>query len=274
LFELHAVKTLRRNAIYGSNEQAEQDEPTGSGGHGLMSGFGAFSPPGAVMSVEWSNDEPTWLITLSDLTLLLVCFLALWYVKDFKLREVTSAPVTAAVVNAASTGTDAVPIVASSQPEEWEALHAEMEDLIAETGLGRDVNLEKAPGHVVISIRDTVSFASGKADLRRRALPILDKVAVLISSRPALVLEVSGHTDRRRIATPKFPSNWELSSARASRVARYLIDKGIDPSRIAVQGYASERPRVPESNLDSARANRRVEIRLYHPADAKSALLN
>jgi chemotaxis protein MotB len=265
---------VRRNARDGTKEPAKQDEPSNGGGDDLTPSCGALTTPGALTSAEWSSDEPTWLITLSDLTLLLVCFLGLWYVKDFKLREVTSAPVTAAVVNAASSVADAVPIMAASQPEEWEALHSEMEELIAETGLGRDVNLEKAPGQVVISIRDTVSFASGKADLRRRALPILDKVAVLILSRPALVLEVSGHTDRRRIATPKFPSNWELSSARASRVARYLIDKGIDPSRIAVQGYASERPRVVESNLESARANRRVEIRLYHPADAKSALVN
>jgi chemotaxis protein MotB len=141
-----------------------------------------------------------------------------------------------------------------------------MQALIAEKGLNGKIHLESASSGFVISIADMVSFDSGTADLRHEARPILDALALLVQSRPDLRVEVSGHTDRRRIATAKFPSNWELSTARASRAARYLIEKGVDPSRIEARGFANQRPRAPETDPASGRANRRVEIRLYQPA--------
>jgi chemotaxis protein MotB len=82
---------------------------------------------------------------------------------------------------------------------------------------------------------------------------------------------ISGHTDSLNIATVEFPSNWELSAARASRVARYLVERGVHPARIAVQGYADWRPRRPNSDPVSRSANRRVEIRLFHDATAASS---
>jgi chemotaxis protein MotB len=89
----------------------------------------------------------------------------------------------------------------------------------------------------------------------------------MVSSRPGLSLEVSGHPDNILISTPRFPSNWELSAARASRVARYVIENGIDPSRISVRGYANQRPRLPNSSVDNRSSNWRVEIRLYRDSD-------
>jgi chemotaxis protein MotB len=70
--------------------------------------------------------------------------------------------------------------------------------------------------------------------------------------------------DSLRVATPEFPSNWELSTARASRVARYLVERGIHPARISVQGYANYRPRKPNSTPSNRSTNRRVELRLLH----------
>jgi chemotaxis protein MotB len=88
----------------------------------------------------------------------------------------------------------------------------------------------------------------------------------MVSSQPALTLEVSGHTDNIPISTSKLPSNWDLSAARASRVARYVIENGIDASRISVRGYANIRPRLPNSSVGNRSSNRRVEIRLYRGA--------
>jgi chemotaxis protein MotB len=227
------------------------------------------------MSAQWSADDPNWLMTLSDLTLLLLCFLVIWYVSEGKQRAATDAPAAPAVAIAPAVST--VPPAASPAapaPQEWSMVTAEMEKLLEESGLSRDIRLEPTLRDFVISIYDTVSFASGKADLRANAAPVLDKLATLILNRPTLLVEVSGHTDNRAISNPRFPSNWELSTARASRVARYLIQKGIDPSRIAVRGYASERPRLPHSDLDGGRANRRVEIRLYQPAGTEAAAVN
>jgi chemotaxis protein MotB len=230
--------------------------------------------PAPLMSAQWSADEPNWLMTLSDLTLLLLCFFVLWYVSDNKQRAARTAANAAAISSAPSATVLPASSATAPVPEDWSTVNVEMEKLVQESGLSRDIRLEPASRDFVISIYDTVSFASGKADLRAKALPVLDKLAALISNRPALLVEVSGHTDNRRISSQKFPSNWELSTARASRVARYLIQMGIDPSRIAVQGYASERPRLPHSDLDGGRANRRVEIRLYQPADAEAAVQN
>jgi chemotaxis protein MotB len=141
-------------------------------------------------------------------------------------------------------------------------------------GFADEVTVESMPNELVISLRDTIPFASGKADLRSRALPVLEKVVAIILRDGALSVAIGGHTDSLRIATPEFPSNWELSTARASRVARYLIEHGVHPTRIAVEGYASFRPRGPNSNALNRSINRRVEIRLFHDnaAPATNAL--
>jgi chemotaxis protein MotB len=145
-----------------------------------------------------------------------------------------------------------------------------MQSFIIDAGLSRDVSVESTPTDLLVSLSDTVPFASGKTEISAQARPVLDKVASLALSQPILFLEITGHTDSVPIATGAFPSNWELSTARASRVARYLIEKGIDPSRISVQGYANQRPKLPDSSPATRRANRRVELRLYHGANTVS----
>jgi chemotaxis protein MotB len=84
-----------------------------------------------------------------------------------------------------------------------------------------------------------------------------------------MYLRVNGHTDDRPISTAEFPSNWELSSARASRVARHLIEKGVHPARIEVHGFAYHRPRAANENRLGRGVNRRVEISLLRSSDAK-----
>ena len=210
------------------------------------------------------------MITLCDLTFLLLGFMTVWYVSGKKDDAPQVKPV--ATVVEAKTG----PAVTSPQdsnlnPNEWSVLQQEMKDYVEELGLKSEVQVESGESEVLVSLKDTVPFESGKADLRPRALPVLEKVAAMVLKRPTLRLEVRGHTDDRPIATATFPSNWELSAARASRVARYLIEKGIHPSRIAVEGFADHRPRAANSDPISRRENRRVEIRLYQTAQAQGA---
>ena len=81
-------------------------------------------------------------------------------------------------------------------------------------------------------------------------------------------IDIEGHTDDAPISTPQFPSNWELSSARASAVARFLIGRGIKPERISVIGYADTKPKVPNRNAagnpipENRQENRRVMVRV------------
>lgn len=213
------------------------------------------------------DDANWWIITLSDLTLLIVGFAVIWYVAS---RSASALPADPARMSQAVT-VERAALRASPLPEEtvpWQSVQRQIESFVAAAKLTDDVTVESAPHEIILSLRDTVPFASGKADLRPQALPILEKIAAIVLSNSQLSVEISGHTDSLRIATVEFPSNWELSAARASRVARYLVERGVPPRRISVQGYADLRPRNSNATALSRRANRRVEIRLFHDAGA------
>lgn len=114
-----------------------------------------------------------------------------------------------------------------------------------------------------------VLFASGAADLNPAGLSQLGALAATlrevtrgIPGDLPWVIQVDGHTDRRPISTPRYPSNWELSAARAISVAQYLIAQGISPDRVAARGFAEFQPLDPADNEDAYRRNRRIEIKL------------
>ena len=214
-----------------------------------------------------TNDDANWcMITLSDLTILLLGFLVAWYVIDKKDLTLQQPPVGSSPTTQGQKIVDG-PNQSSLISDEWKGFREEMQRFVGEIGMEKEVVVESAPHEMVISLKDSVPFDSGKADLRQQAVPVLEKVVTMVSNQPWLSLEVSGHTDNIPISTSKFPSNWELSAARASRVARYVIENGIDPSRISVRGYANQRPRLPNSRVENQSSNRRVEIRLYRGAD-------
>jgi chemotaxis protein MotB len=226
-----------------------------------------LGPPKTLTGALSSNDDANWwMITLSDLTILLLGFLVAWYFIDKRDIALQQPPV-ASSGTAQEPKTSDAPNQSSLIPDEWKVFREEMQRFVDEVGLDKEVFIESAPNEMVISFKDTVPFDSGKADLREQAFPVLEKIVTMVSSQPGLSLEVSGHTDNIPISTSKFPSNWELSAARASRVARYVIENGIDASRISVRGYANQMPRLPNSSVDNRSSNRRVEIRLYRGAD-------
>jgi chemotaxis protein MotB len=114
-----------------------------------------------------------------------------------------------------------------------------------------------------------VLFDSGSADLKTEAAPQLDKLAdalkqleTKIPSDIAWVMRVDGHTDLHPIATPQFPSNWELSAGRAISVVRYLMDKGVPANRLVAAGFGEFQP-IDAGTTDAALAkNRRIELKL------------
>lgn len=221
-------------------------------------------------SAQGTNEDTGWLITLSDLTLLLLCFLGLWYVRYLP-RETLAQSANPMAPAAQEDDYTEQTVSSSADIFDWSVLKSEIKDFIADAGMSHDVSIELAEDEILLSFKDSVPFASGKATIRPQALPVLEKVAAVAASRPAMRIEVNGHTDDRPISTPEFPSNWELSSARASRVARYLIEQGVDASRIEVQGFAYHRPRAPNENLMGRKANRRVEIRLLRGRNSAPA---
>ena len=83
-----------------------------------------------------------------------------------------------------------------------------------------------------------------------------------IPSDIAWVMRVDGHTDINRIATPEFPSNWELSTARAISVVRYLMDQGIAPEHLVAAGFGEFQPIDPSESPEALARNRRIELKL------------
>lgn len=115
-------------------------------------------------------------------------------------------------------------------------------------------------GLVVTIVTDAVLFPLGSASVQPAGADVLRAVAGAVHGLPNQIA-IEGHTDPSPIATAQFPSNWELSTARASSVLRYLVDEaGLDPSRLTASGYADTRPIANNDETDGRARNRRVEI--------------
>jgi len=122
------------------------------------------------------------------------------------------------------------------------------------------ISIEINERGLVIHVVESALFESGQATLRPEALDILDKIAKEIMNLPNQI-RVEGHTDDRPISTARFPSNWELSSARATAVVRYLIEKHkFSPERLSALGFGEYRPLAPNTSDESRAKNRRVDI--------------
>ncbi len=126
-------------------------------------------------------------------------------------------------------------------------------------------------GLAVRLLTDEVLFDTGKAVLKRRSLPLLAHIARLLVSRDIEnPVRVEGNTDNVPISTPEFPSNWELSTARATAVLAKLLAHGVPPSRLSVAGYADQRPVASNATAAGRRLNRRVELVVLRRALARS----
>jgi chemotaxis protein MotB len=113
---------------------------------------------------------------------------------------------------------------------------------------------------LTIHIEDYALFESGKASLRKEAVAVLDAIAEEISGAENHIC-VEGHTDNLPIHTPNFPSNWELSTARATNVVRYLTEKkSFDPTHVSARGFGEFRPIASNSTEAGRSRNRRVDI--------------
>ena len=123
------------------------------------------------------------------------------------------------------------------------------------------VSLSMQDRGLVITFLDEILFDSGKAKIRPEADPVLDKVTSVITTKAAdLNIGIEGHTDNAPIKYSGWKSNWELSTARATSVLHYLIDKGVLPEKLAAIGYGEFRPVASNDTPEGQRKNRRVEI--------------
>jgi chemotaxis protein MotB len=115
-------------------------------------------------------------------------------------------------------------------------------------------------GRMLIALPNDVLFDSGKTAVKTEGQQAIAKVAQVLAGIPDRRFLVAGHTDDVPIKTARFPSNWELSSARAIEVARLLIDDGMKPQVLAAAGYSEFDPVAPNDSPDHRAQNRRIEI--------------
>ncbi|MFK7988489.1 MAG: flagellar motor protein MotB [Sandaracinaceae bacterium] len=126
-------------------------------------------------------------------------------------------------------------------------------------GLGESVEVSDTERGIVMRIREAVLFGSGSATLVADGLPILERIAS-IAMEFARQIRIEGHTDDRPIATGRFPSNWELSAARATAVLRHLERSGTAADAMSIAGYADTRPVAANTEGAGRAQNRRVEF--------------
>lgn len=139
-------------------------------------------------------------------------------------------------------------------------LLGELEKFIEETDLEEQVAISAIPDGVLMEIKGSLMFDTGEAEIKENAIPMIKKITRVVRSSPYEVI-VEGHTDNVPIRSMLFPSNWELSSARAGAVVRVLLEEEeIDHTRFCAVGYADTRP-IADNDIPENRAkNRRVNF--------------
>ena len=144
--------------------------------------------------------------------------------------------------------------------EDLEHLHRELEQRLSSQVATHTVSMKMGRDGLVISLREAGFFSSGSATPRPETLPTLRQIAISLGRTP-YDLRIEGHPDNIPIHTAAFDSNWELSSARATRIARLFIDlKAIPPERISAAGYAEFPPVAGNNTAEGRSENRRVDL--------------
>lgn len=156
---------------------------------------------------------------------------------------------------------------AAHEQATFQRLKREIEAYAHKHGLSSYVQASIEPrGLVIRLLTDRLLFASGKATLSSSAYPLLRKIATLLTVDSIHPIAVEGNTDDVPIHTAEFPSNWDLSAARASTVVNFLTTQGIAGQRLSAIGYADQHPIASNHTTGGRARNRRVEIvlqRLY-----------
>ena len=204
-----------------------------------------------------STDE--WVTTYMDLiTLLLTLFIVLLAYADKGTGEYEEVTKTIAEVTQGIFEESAAPI--QLEPVSLlDSMQADLQKQFADSGLSSGITVERSEGAIDIQISEKVLFGSGEAHFNLNAQRAL-KPVLRVLQETDYKISVAGHTDNIPIYTEYYPSNWELSTSRATSVVRHLIEKGISANRLRAIGYADTIPLAENDTEEGRRKNRRVTI--------------
>jgi len=231
------------------------------------------------ISQENASDSPGWLTTFNDLVTLLMVFFVLLFtmgsvdtkmLKDFQYALQSGlgilgqgSQVSIAVKDASQEPDKASVLIQAEgegEPVDEQNVDSPMDEALNDLAEEPGINVRYSNQVAHITFEDFLLFDFGKADINPGGLAFLDRMAALIQKIPHPV-RVEGHTDNVPIHTARFPSNWELSIARAVNVVKYFAGTGkINPQRLSAVGYGATRPLVANDSPANRTRNRRVEI--------------
>ncbi|MBM4200326.1 MAG: OmpA family protein [Gammaproteobacteria bacterium] len=143
--------------------------------------------------------------------------------------------------------------------------YKQLNDRLQSEVQAKELEIKQLKGRVRLTLADRILFPEGGWEVTSTGRAVLDKIAPALQSAKDNRIEVEGHTDNVPIGNrlrARFPSNWELSGARASDVVRYLQKKGIDPARMMACGFGEYQPTASNATIDGRQANRRTDIDL------------
>ncbi len=210
------------------------------------------------------DEEPvdeSWLATYADaITLLMAFFVMLLTFAEFDIPAYEEA----AAAIASNVGSK------EQQATTTQELKIELEDIVFDMSADQVMEVSQDSRGITIEMRSGAFFKPGSAELRKAAIPVLEKMGIMLAAPKfaCFNINVEGHTDDVPIKTAKFPSNWELSSARAARVTRFFISQELQPFRFRAIGFAATDPKVPNRDLEgkpikeNQATNRRIQLRV------------
>lgn len=225
-----------------------------------------------------------WLMTYADMITLLLCFFAVFLAVSLPEKEQLEQArgvmmqQFAKVNDKTPAKSDLVPSVAGDKfphegqmnPVKTDQPFDRMPSIVDQYRGNKNIEIKKGDRLVTIAMNSSALFGSGAADLSAEGGQTLSSLLPIVNSEQYhdYTITVEGHTDDDPIATAQFPSNWELSAARAAAVVRYLIGNGVSASRLRAVGLADTMPKLPNRDdnghpiPDNQAQNRRVVVKL------------
>ena len=204
---------------------------------------------------------PLWMITYADMVTLLLTFFILYY----SIASMNMQKFKEAIIGEEQASIGLLELLDSAEVKEsiQNLTGLKSNDILSdikEVAEESELSVDTSEAKVVVRVPGASLFKPGQADLQKSARPILDEVIRVVNKYPDYNIHIQGHTDDEPISTERFPTNWELSAARATAVLRYFFDKGAQPKRMTATGYADTFPLATNDTAPGRAKNRRVEF--------------
>ena len=206
------------------------------------------------------DNVDSWLMSYADMITLLLCFFII-FVSVSEPKKEKMAAITEGMAGKFGTVDLATP---------FQGVFRSLQAVVETHQILKDVDIQKSENRVVIELSSLSFYQNKSADFDEKMEPVLQEIAAALKSVDFMDYQITieGHTNDLPLVSGVFPSNWELSTARAAHMVRFFIDQGIKPERLKAVGYADTRPKVPNVDLqgnaiiENRKLNERVMIKL------------